>query len=690
MEGATLFFADLSIVIAVSAVVGLLFSRFRLPLTVGYILAGVVVGPHVGPSLIQNGQNIQMLSDLGVMFLMFSIGLGFSFRRVRQMGAGVAFPAIWDVAFMVLGGFCLGKVLGWGNLECFLLGLVICDSSTSIAAKTLESLGWLGKRFSDSTFAIALIEDVLAILLIAVLGGVGGEAEGGVWATALAVGRQIGVLALFLVGVTVFGILLVPRLMNWVAERFDDELVLLAALGVCFGVSCLAQNGLGLSLVVGAFLAGVVVAEAHARRRIERIVRPVTTLFASVFFVSVGLQLEPRALWANMGTVVVVTVVMIGLKWINHLVACVLVGERPQDAFKVGIGMGQVAEFSFIIAGMAMARGLTERPLYQISVGVALLCTATNPYLLRGSDWLYERFVRLCGPRLREGVRWYRRWFSALGRRQTEGGGTLLAHLRGHAIFLGIDLALCAILFAGVYAVSRLGPVAFFLHRLDAGLGFLPALGRLPWGGLLCCAAGLALSTPAFWAAWHVWGEIARHVAEDAFAGEVRGLSPVRRFIRSLLRLVGWTLIVAYAAVLCSGFVANTLLLGALVLVAGLVAMRFSKRFRADYRASHETLRRAFDVQALPPEDPVTIGAILAVHTETIHLAPGAAAVGQTLGELNLRGETGAAVISVCSRGGGLNVSPGRDTRLDAGDTLVIVGSDAEIARAAAFLSRKV
>ncbi|MBR4945994.1 MAG: cation:proton antiporter, partial [Kiritimatiellae bacterium] len=203
------FFADLSIVIAVAATVGVLFSRFNLPLTVGYILAGVIVGPHFGPTLIQNSASIQMLSDFGVMFLMFSIGLGFSFRRVRQMGGRVVFPAIWDVAFMVVGGYFIGKLLGWGNLECFLLGLILCDSSTSIAAKTLEGLGWLNKRFADSTFAIALIEDILAILLIAILNGISGGANGSegadFWATATVIGKQMGVLALFLVGVTVFG-----------------------------------------------------------------------------------------------------------------------------------------------------------------------------------------------------------------------------------------------------------------------------------------------------------------------------------------------------------------------------------------------------------------------------------------------------------------------------------------------------
>ncbi len=683
------FFADLSIVMVVAAAVGLIFSRFHLPLTVGYILAGAFVGPHFGPKLISNEANIQMLSDLGVMFLMFSIGIGFSFRSVRKLGGAVVFPALWDVAFMVLGGFLLGKVMGWGNLECFLLGLILCDSSTSIAAKTMESLGWLNTRFANSTFAIALIEDVLAILLIAVLNGVtGSSAEGGGdwWATAQVIGTQLGVLVAFLVGVVVFGILLVPRLMNYVCAHFDDEIVLIVSLGLCFGIACFAQNGLNLSLVVGAFLAGSIIAEAGSRKRIERSVKPVTNLFASVFFVSVGLMLNPIILWENIGTVLFISAGMILFKLFNNTVACVLMGDQPRDAFKVGIGMGQVAEFSFIIAGIAMAGVLTDRPLYQIAVGVALIGTATNPYLMRSSDKLYNKVTRLFGPSTHQLLQWYRQWLGTLRMADPNKGPSLVARIRNAAIMIAVDLVLCAIFFTGVHFIARLEMVATLLARIDA---WQPVSWmHVPWRGMICTATALIVASPCLFAAQHGWHTLVRLLTKEAWTTSSRGLKHVQRFIRSVLHVVGGVGLFFFMALLASSFLQDVWIFGVLVLVLSLVMVRFSKRMRAGHRESREALSRAFDVNVAPPDDFPAVETIMSIHTETFILPKNALVHEKTLGELGLRGATGASVISVASRRNGVSITPGGETVLHDGDAVTVVGSDTQIAQAIAFLAR--
>jgi CPA2 family monovalent cation:H+ antiporter-2 len=682
------FFADLSITIAVAAGVGIFFSRYNLPLTVGYILAGLIIGPHFGPALIRNSASIQMLSDFGVMFLMFSIGLGFSFRKVRQMGGRVVFPAILDISFMVMGGFFVGKCLGWGNLECFLLGLILCDSSTSIAAKTFEGLGWTRHRFAENTFAIALIEDVLAILLIAVLNGISGGTSGGIdfWSTASVIGKQMGILVLFLVGVIVFGILLIPRLMNYVSRRFGDEIVLMTALGLCFAISCLAQEGLGLSLVVGAFLAGATVAEAQARRRIERIVRPVTDLFSSVFFVSVGLLLDPSVIVKHIGTIIFITIAMILLKLANGFIACIIVGEHPRDAFKTGISLGQVAEFSFIIAGIAMSGKMSDQPLYQIAAGVALLCTATNPYLLRYSDALYECASRFAGPKVRNLFFAYRSGLHDMEQARDDDGRSGIAQIRTFAIQIGISLTIIAILFGIVYFVAQIPSVAHFLSTINGR--WQPTNFSIPWSGFLCSAAAMLITAPAFWTAQHLWRELVDCIVLNALNQAKLRIHHLRAFLRWILMLSGWVGLIIYAVLLCSPFISNIWILAAILYGASLVMTCCSKRFKHNYRISHAELARAFDVGALPREDPVNISEVLAVHTETITVPRFAHADGKTLGELNLRGETGAAVISVSIPGRPPIVSPGRDTRIETGASLVVVGSDNEIRLATDLLTR--
>ncbi len=680
------FFTDMSIVIVVAAIVGLVFSRFKLPLTVGYILAGVIVGPKVGTALISNEANIRMLSDLGVMLLMFSIGLGFSFREVRKKGNTVVFPAIWDVCFMVLGGFLLGKALGWSDLEGLLLGMILCDSSTSIAAKTVEELGWIRERFAQNTFAIALIEDVLAILLIAVLNGVAGGSAGadaGILNTVKAVGSQMGTLVLFLIGTIVAGLLFVPRLMTFTFKRLGEEMALLLALALCFGISCFAQDGLNLSLVLGAFLAGAIIAESSVRNEIEKLVKPVTNLFAAVFFVSVGLLVDLVVLWENGWTILLITFGMIAFKFLNCSVASLLVGETPRNAFKVGISMGQVAEFAFLIAAIGIAHNLSERPLYQIAVGVALLCTATNPYLLRYSDKLYALSAKTCGPRIRDLVHWVRRWNASL-RSNREGGESMATHIRGHMLLLGVDLAFLAIIFMAVHIASRLEVIKDFLYRVDH---FWEPFGlQIPWGGILCALGALLASIPAIWVAHHTWGEIAKHIAYDAF-NDVTGarFTRLRNFVRTILRLIGLMGLIIYTAVLCNGFVQNLWVIGILLPISAAITIARSKRIRRGYKASQETLIRAFDVNALPPEEPKTDEALVAAHTDTMVIPLRAEVDGKSLVEINLRNTTGATVIMIKRKGNPI-FSVGPETRLFAGDSLVLVGSDAELAQAAKVL----
>ncbi len=675
-----MFFNDLSIVIVVSAVIAVIFSRYNLPQTVGYIAAGILIGPHIPLKLIDTPGNIQMLSDLGVMFLMFSIGLGFSFRKVRALGAGVVFPACYDVAFTTLGGYVLGQFMGWSPIESFLLGLIICDSSTSIAAKTLDELGWTRYAFSDAIFAIALIEDVLAIILIALLNGL---ATGQVDVSALA--RQTGSLTLFLVGVVVVGLLTVPRLINRISLWKNDETLLITVLALCFGVSFAAVK-LDLSLVLGAFLVGVIIAEARSSRRIEKAVKPLTSLFSAVFFVSVGLQVDPGVLLPLWPTVVLITFAMVLFKLLNSAISCLLIGRTGRDSFKIGIGLGQVAEFAFIIAAIGLEKHLTERPVYQISVGVALLCTAINPYLLRYSDRIYDVMERHIGNSPRELLRHYRYWFNYA--KESLARNHLLKNLQRNIFLVIIQLVLLAAFFvAARFIVVYFDPVHNLLRKIDRHTPF--NLSKIAAAVIV-----ILLAAPVFLSTFYTVRRLTRTFVNDAFSfGRASEWGDgFRVFLTRVLMTVGLLGLLIYTMFLCS----VTLLdqwyeqLVLVALMTGFIGL-FSQKMKANYKESHATLERVFDSSRVDDDkdddehESTGLTAILSIHTRTILIPPASPAIGQTLGQLNVRARTGVSIITIYSANA-TQISPGSDTTINSGDQIIAVGKEEELAQAAALL----
>lgn len=682
-------FTDLGIVIVIVSIVAIIFSRFKMPLTVGYILAGIIVGPHFGPKLITNPENIEMLSDLGVMFLMFSIGLGFSFKQLRAQGLFVTFPAIWDVLLMVVGGYLMGSLLGWSQIECFLLGLIVCNSSTSIAAKTLEELGLLKERFATTAFAIAVIEDILSILLVAILYGIGqADCGGDWWPTALAIGKQMGILLLFLIGVIVFCLPVVPRLLNSVAMRFGNEIVLMTSLGFCFGVSLLAIH-LGLSLVLGAFLAGTILSYVNARERLIRTVKPISQLFAAVFFVSVGLLVDPTLIYDNLLVIIFITFGMILLKCINGFIATTLVGERPTDALRTGLALGQIAEFAFIISLIGNELEMTTQPLFQISVGVALLCTAINPYLLRYAPFICGRLRRIMPQRLRHSLMAYRTTVENMRNRRH--AITRAARIRMYLFLLLVNASVVLIFSIIVYLVSSIPVVKSILARAEQIFQFLPW--HIPWRGLICVGVLMMISSIPLWASYQHLLKVANELAFatlDIFPSRSENVL-VRHIIHHFLMAIATVIVCVFILLVFTPFIANIWILLPFILICALIAKRFSSRIEDSYYHHHKQLQRAFDVNEPDADDIIdrqSVRNLLEVHTELFIVPKDALCCGKTLSEINLRHRTGATLISIYSKTFDTQIAPGGDVKLYANDCILICGNDNQIARAMNLLSK--
>src|SRR6266571_267052 len=287
MHDAHEFLKSLTIVLGVAAVTTVVFQRLRQPVVLGYIIAGLIVGPHVPIPLVADPVVVQTLSELGVILLLFSLGLEFSLRRLAEVGPTAGLTALLETSFMIWLGFTIGRLLGWTGLESLFAGAVIAISSTTIIAQAFEEQGVTGK-LRQLVLGILIAEDLIAVLLIAVLTGVAsgsGLAPGPLAAT---VARLVG----FLVALITVGLLLVPRAMRAVSRLNRRQTTLVASIGICFAVALLAR-AFGYSVALGAFLAGSLVAESGEEKQVERLVGPVRDVFGAVFFVSVGMLFDP-------------------------------------------------------------------------------------------------------------------------------------------------------------------------------------------------------------------------------------------------------------------------------------------------------------------------------------------------------------------------------------------------------------
>src|SRR5215469_3965755 len=374
------FLEDLGMVLCVAAVTTVVFDAIKQPVVVGYLIAGLIVGPHVPVPLLADPHRVQVLSELGVILLMFALGLEFSIRKLIRLGPAAGFVTALQVGLMIWIGYVLGHAMGWTELESIFIGVALSISSTTIVAKAFGEQGNLSQQLRDLVFGVLLAEDLTAVMLLAVLTGLASGAGLSAHMMLLTVGK----LALFLVGLVGGGLLIVPRLIRVVVRLQRPETTLIAAIGICFGLSILAEHA-GYSVALGAFLAGSLVAESGESQGIEHLVAPVRDIFGAVFFVSVGMMIDPTLIAEHwIALVVLVAAVIIG-KFFGVTIASLLSGVGIRTSVQAGMSLTQIGEFSFIIAGLGVSTGATRDFVYTLAVAVSAITTFTTPFMIRAS-----------------------------------------------------------------------------------------------------------------------------------------------------------------------------------------------------------------------------------------------------------------------------------------------------------------
>jgi len=383
---------DLALILIVAGITTLLMKKLRQPVIIGYILAGFLLGPVVKfvPNL-GDPENINTLAEIGVIFMMFALGLEFSLHKMASVGVTAVVSALIQVAGMALIGYLISLLLGWGSLTGLFLGAMLGMSSTIITLKAIEDTGQKQERFSELAVGTLVVEDVTAIFLMLILSTLVLTRGGAGFLLANMI-RLLVYLALWLI----LGIFFVPTLMRKLQPLFNDETLLIVSLAVCFGMVWLA-NAIGFSSALGAFMAGSILASTMISGPIEKMVTPLKDLFVAVFFVSVGMIVEPAAIWDHRYAVLLLAAAAILFKTLLLTASMSLTGQSLADALRAALAQTQVGEFSFIIASLDTSTHMTRDFLYPVIVAVAVLTAFTTPFLIKGAAPV-EKLLRLLLP----------------------------------------------------------------------------------------------------------------------------------------------------------------------------------------------------------------------------------------------------------------------------------------------------
>lgn len=403
------FIRDLAMVMLVAGASTIVFQRLHWPVLLGYILAGVLIGPHTPVVLVADPRAIDDISNLGVVLLMFTLGLEFSLRKLREVGIGVLAVAVAEVGLMLWIGTAIGGLFGWKGMDSLFLGAIVSLSSTMVATRTLAADGKKNQPFAKLVVGLLVAEDMLTILILTMLTAVaiGGTVQA---ETALTL---IGHLGLFVVAGMVLGLLLLPRLVDYVAGFGQDETLLVSVLGICFGAS-LAAAWMGFSVALGAFLAGAVVAESNQVGRVMRLVEPLRDMFAALFFVAIGLKIDPAMLLPYVVPALLIAAVVIIGKTVVCTLGIFLVGHDPRTALRSGLGMAQIGEFSFVIATLGLSLGVISDFIYPVAVAVSVVCMAVSPLLNRSAGQIVSGLDRVTPRSLRLLATSYSGWLENL------------------------------------------------------------------------------------------------------------------------------------------------------------------------------------------------------------------------------------------------------------------------------------
>ena len=647
---------DLALILICAGVMTLLFKKLKQPLVLGYVVAGFLASPHMPytPSVMDTA-NIQTWADIGVIFLLFALGLEFSFKKIVKVGGAAIIAACTIIFCMILLGITVGTGFGWQRMDSIFLGGMIAMSSTTIIYKAFDDLGMRKKQFTGLVLSVLILEDILAIVLMVMLStmAVRHNFEGSEML------ESIGKLLFFLILWFVVGIYLIPELLKRCRKLMSEETLLIVSLGLCFGMVVMAART-GFSAAFGAFIMGSILAETVEAESIERLVKPVKDLFGAVFFVSVGMMVDPAMIVEYALPIIVITLAVILGQSLFGTLGVLLAGQPLKTAMQCGFSLTQIGEFAFIIASLGVSLHVTSDFLYPIVVAVSVITTFLTPYMIRFAEPA-SNFVDTHLP-----VKWKNFLLHYSSGSQT---------MNHESLWKKFILALTRITI--VYSIVSIAVVALaFRFLVPLFLEHIPGI----WGRLLAAVVIILFISPFLRAIMIKKNHSAEFVTlwNDSRGNRAPLVATI--VIRILIA-------VSFVMFVIAGLfkVSVGLLLGVAVLLVTMMILsrQLKKQSIMIERKFFQNLRyRDMRAEYMGEKKPEYAGRLLSrdLHLTDFEVPGESAWAGKTLAELNFGKKYGIHVASILRGRKRINI-PGASVRLFPEDKIQVIGTDEELNR---------
>lgn len=603
-----------------------------------------MVGPHfkLFPTIVEQ-DNVQVWAEIGVVFLLFSLGLEFSFKKLMKVGGSASISAMSEIVIMLAIGYFTGQMFGWSKMDSIFLGAILSVSSTTIIIRAFEEVGVKGQKFASLVFGVLIVEDLATIVLLVILSTLAVSQHFAGAEMMFSVMKLVFFLTLWFIG----GIFFIPTLLKRIKPMLSDEMLLIISLSLCLLMVYLASEA-GFSPALGAFIMGSILAETNQGIKIEHLVTPIKDLFGAVFFVSVGMMIDPTVLQEYWAPVLIIIVITIVGKLFSSGLGALISGQPLKTSIQTGLSLAQIGEFSFIIATLGATLDVTSAFLYPITVAVSAITTFTTPYMIKLSFPLANKIVAALPKRWRENLDKYSSATQSVSA-TTNWQTFLKKYIINTVVYLIFSIALI------ILSTNYLYP---FLQEQSEGAA---------WGIIATIAITIAGLSPFLYALGfrNLYDENAQKLLNHKI---YRNIIYVMRILRYVLA-VGLIIVVLNNLLSFQAAIIAFLVICVCLIIFGDQIkknyIKIEERFLTNFKSNVEDI----EIPVLAPWD---------AHFTEITVKPESLAVGKTLEELKWREKSGINVASI-SRGE-LNIHlPARDTVIYPGDKLYIIGTDTQI-----------